>query len=691
MVIVYKEELEGNMEAHKIRLLEFLGSSKRTFNIPVYQRNYEWKIEHCKRLFEDIESIIQDNYEYDHFLGTIVYVSGHSQPNFMEFIIIDGQQRITSIMILIKALYDLIEDVETKEDILETYLINKRVKETNRIKLKPIKSDMAAYERLMSQNESIGNSNITKNYNQFKDMIKNSKHNPDEIYKALSNVEIVYISLDKDKRSENPQLIFESLNSTGLTLLASDLIRNYLLMNHSYDSQCRLYSDYWLKIEQNIPNSMISDFIRDFLTMKTGSIPNKDKIYEAFKNFCKKSKTHDEEGILEELVPYSQYYSWFQKCNSPHNNINKSLSQILNMKSTVTYPVLLYLFEDCFLYKKIDINELNKIMSIIISYLFRRSICELPANALNKIFASLVGEFEKADGNYYDLICQFLLTRAGKGVFPRDEQFKVSFVKRDIYNTKVAKYALSFIEENQSKEVVNLSDDNIQIEHIMPQVLSPAWKIDLGNKYDVIHNEYLHTIGNLTLTGYNNDLSNSRFDEKKETYRGSNILITRTLAEYNFWNDESIKSRALKLFEIAKTIWYFPEEYNSLTVTELIDFNNDYNIMDDVNVKGLKPRQVIIIDCPYSISSWKDLFRTVIEQLYELDNEKFQSFADSKDFEGRERRIIAHTKDSMREPYQLTDSLFIETNLNANTILNYCKIISEKYALQDDIYYNLRT
>lgn len=348
------------MDARKISLLEFIGASKRTFNIPVYQRNYDWKKEHCERLFRDIESIVEDDYEYKHFLGTVVYVSGYSRPNFSEFILIDGQQRITSIMLLLLAVYDELQDNVLKEDIYYTYLTNERAEEKLRIKLKPIVSDMTAYDNLLGCRKIEDRSNICSNFNLFTNMLQTSDHKAEDIFKALSNVEIVYIQLDKDSKSENPQLIFESLNSTGLNLLPTDLIRNYLLMNHDYDTQKTLYENYWLIIEKFIPNSLISNFIRDYLTMKTGNIPIKDKVYESFKDFCRKNSNFTEEGILEELVPYAEFYSWFISCSCPDENINKYLSQIEKLKSTVVYPVLLFIFEDRYIFNKLDNEQLSK-------------------------------------------------------------------------------------------------------------------------------------------------------------------------------------------------------------------------------------------------------------------------------------------------------------------------------------------
>lgn len=680
------------MEANKIKLLEFIGSSKRTFNIPVYQRNYDWKEEHCRRLFYDIERIAKSNCTIEHFLGTIVYVIGSTQPNFMDFTVIDGQQRITSVMLLIKALHDTIVDNELKEDILETYLINKRAPESLRIKLKPIESDMNAYEKIMSNEGSLQESNITKNYNLFLKLIGESIYTPENLYNALNSVEIVYIALEKDRKSENPQLIFESLNSTGLSLTQADLIRNFLLMNHDYEEQKRLYKNYWLKIESNLPNAMISDFVRDYLTMKSGVIPNKDKVYGTFKDYVRENESYDEEGILEELLTYSEYYSWLLNCNSPHKCLNELLQQLQQIKSTVIYPAALYILEDCFTYKKISVESLAKIIEAIISYLYRRMICEYPSNGLNKVFATFALELDKSkltNENYYDGAVNILALKSGNAIFPRDDEFKRAFVIRDLYKTKIDKYTLYQLEKYLNKEVVDINED-ITVEHIMPQKLTPNWQIDLGKRYEDIHAEYLHTVGNLTLSGYNPELSNKRFSEKKSILANSNISISRDLTKYELWNEETIKIRAENLFKVACLIWNLPEKYNTLSAENAINYDYEYNIMDDLNVTGEKPRKLIMLDMEYSVNSWKDFLRELCKQLYELDAQIFESFTKHKDFEGRERRVISDTIDGLISPFQLSNTIFVETNLNANALLNYCKLIAEKYDVQNDIFYYLR-
>ena len=613
------------------------------------------------------------------------------QPTFIEYIVIDGQQRITSITLFLKALHDLIDDENIKEDIYESYIINKRASEPLRIKLKPIESDMVAYRDILANEYADKDNNIINNYNFFKSLIEESNVSPKNLYDALNNVEIVYIQLEKDKKSENPQLIFESLNSTGLSLTSGDLIRNFLLMNHSAAEQGRLYTDYWLKMETILNNSKISDFVRDYLTMKTNSIIAKSRVYENFKEFALNPKNNfDEEGLLEELLLFSKYYSWFLYYDSENSRINYYLEQFQQLKSTTIYPVLLYIFEDCFSYKKMTEDELIEILKIFISYIVRRQICNFQSNALNKIFTNLISEIEgNSEPIYIDKILSILSKKTSTGTFPKNEQFEISFIQKPLYNTKIDRYILQQLEHISSKEKIQLTN-LISIEHIMPKKLTPQWQIELGKKFEEIHSEFLNTIGNLTLTAYNSELSNKIFNDKKEIYKNSNIGMCRDVVNYDIWDDTSIKKRAQILFEKALNIWPLPEKYNKQKENlEMIDSTTLYNILTDINVTGVKPKQLVILDTEYSISSWKDLLKQICCDLYSLGSSVFYNLIKHKDFTGRDKYIIDNTSDSLRAPFCIGEGIYIETNLSAIDILNYCKIIAVHYGMAEDIYFML--
>lgn len=677
------------MEAHKINLLEFIESSKRTFNIPVYQRNYDWKTTHCERLFEDIEKIAKDEERESHFLGTIVYVDGKRTANFREFIVIDGQQRLTSTMLLLKALTDEIVDDSLREDIIESYLINKRAPEELRIKLKPIESDSKIYKKLINDMSVDKDTNIYKNYECFKNLIYESDLSAEQIYQGMHKLEIVYIQLEAEK--ENPQLIFESLNSTGLELTQGDLIRNYLLMGQKYELQERLYNQYWVEIEKLLSNAYISDFIRDYLTLKTHYIPNKSKVYEEFKIFYERLKVDTPEKLLNELLIDARYYSWFINCNSGVSKVDEKLSQIDKLKSKVVYPFLLHIFRLCYKDNHIEENELINILDLIISYTFRRLICEIPTNALNKIFCSITKEIDdiKTEVSIYEKTATVLLAKSGKGIFPTNDMLKDYMLKRDFYNFKQCKFFLYNLEKYNNKEVVE-NDQLLTIEHIMPQNLTPKWTIDLGKKSEVIHKKYINTIGNLTLTGYNSELSNDDFDSKKIIYSQSNIKITRDLLKFDSWNEESINKRANEIYGKTINIWKYPEEiFNSIAFNK--EDKKEFEIMDEVNVTGREVCELNILSEKISVNTWKKFFEEICKKLYEYDSGIFMSLTKHKDFKGKSRRIITNNKEELRSPYKVGENVYIEQNLSANAILNYSKLIVDKYdGFDNEITYRLK-
>jgi hypothetical protein len=673
------------MEARKIKLLEFIGNGKKTFNIPVYQRNYDWKEEQCRKLFEDIQNIVKSDYEIEHFLGTVVFVSSKSEMNFNEYVLIDGQQRITSIMLLLKVLHEKVTDENDKEEIWEEYLINKRAPEENlRIRLKPVESDGMPYKKLIEENDISLTSNVCKNYRLFEKLIQESNYSAEEIYKALGKIELVYIQLEKGKKSENPQMIFESLNSTGLSLTQGDLIRNYLLMNHEYEKQKMLYKNFWLEIEKRITNEKISDFVRDYLTMKNGSISNKDKVYDDFKKYIKQNNENmDEEGILEELKTYSEYYSWFLNGNSPNNKINEKLSEFRYLRNTTVYPLILSVFEDTYSYKNINENELFDILNLLISYIFRRSVCGYTTNSLNKVFASIVVLLKSKD--IYKQIEKGLMSKS----FPGDEEFRAEFIKCNFYKkgTEFCKYTLKLLETFENKEQTDM--ENITIEHIMPQTLNSEWRIELGSKFEQIHSEYINTIGNLTLTGYNPELSNKNFELKKRYYEESNIKMSREIANYDKWKDTEIKDRAEQLFEKAKRIWKLPQGYDNKNIDNL-EYGKNYLLGSNINITGKKPSKLIISEKEYSIKSWKELIEKLCLELYELEPRILRELIYNPSFKGKEKDIVTQNKEKLRVPVKIDEDLYIESNLNSNAILNYANMIATEYELEEEIFFVLR-
>lgn len=686
------------MKADKIQALRFLDATGKTFKIPVYQRNYNWQERQCIKLFEDIENIVINNFNITHFIGTVVYVEGVKNYEFEDCVIVDGQQRITTLTLILKAIMDtLAEDKKIKkEQIYDSYLVHK-YKEGENARLILCKDDFDNWKKILNNDfEEVDKAScIYQNYILFKKLISESKFSCEDIFKALNNLELVYIMLEK---TENPQLIFESLNSTGLSLTQGDLIRNYLLMNHEYEKQTRLYLNYWYKIEKKIGNIEISNFISTYLSMKTGKSVKENELYEKFREFktkkILKEENLDEEYFLEELLLYSKYYSWFINIDCPYENINYLLNNIETLKSTVVYPTLLYFFEETFEYKNISINELEEILKTIITYLVRRKICEYKSNQLKSIFCSIPvkiqNEKEKEKGtDYKQKLIHILIRDINNSSFPKNKEFKEKFVKYNLYKSReFCRYILFEIEKFKNNKELLEDTEEIQIEHIMPQKLNSSWEIALGKDYEKIHKEYINTIGNLTLTGYNAKLSNNSFDNKVFEYKDSNFSITRDICRFNNWDRESIEARAKDFYKIAEKIWFLDDQYNK--DYEKADVNIEYYLSDDINFTSTKPKNITIYNVTYSIDSWKDFLKIICKYFYRLDKSIFRSFILDKDFCPNTKKIIDSDDLKMSSPFEIDEGLYIETNFNANYLLSISKLIAEKYGFEDNITFRLK-
>lgn len=665
------------MKADTIKFFEFLEQKKTIFNIPVYQRNYEWSNEQCVQLFNDVEKIIQDDFSAKHFLGTIVYVDERGPKLSKYFNIIDGQQRITSFMLFMKAIADLSDDESLYDEILDDYLLNPRSEENNKIKLRSVEKDRLVFRKIIEKHEVEETSKVSENFNLFLTRIEESEYEPKEFFDALGMIEIVYIELNGNDESENPQVIFESINSTGLSLTASDLIRNFLLMGIDHETQNRLYKDYWTKIEERIPTNQISTFIRFYLTLKFGATVTERRVYEEYKRFFNNNH-YTPETAIKELENYSKYYFWLNNEIIPKSTVNERIKRVNLMKATIVYPYLMQILKlgDDGIYTWNDVDE---IFGTVESYLFRRSITDKRTNVLNKMFAALSREISRT--NEKDRLIIELTNKKGTQIFPRDAEFVNSFQTVALYNRKnnLAKLVLMMLELYRTKEPISF--ESIQVEHIMPQTLTNDWKVSVKNANDV-QIKYGDTIGNLTLTGYNSELSNKLFSEKSKMYQQSNITLTRELAnEYDKWDACTIEDRAKKLSEEALKIWKFPiqvqaEEQSSVSGEHFLD--------EDVNITGSKPKLLSIEDKDYKVDSWKKVLISFLDFVWEFDS---QTFANLKRREVLKR--LFSPADEIRNLGKLSNGEIVETNFSSETILSIIKIIATEYNIFDDISYTI--
>ncbi|MCL1934798.1 MAG: DUF262 domain-containing HNH endonuclease family protein [Defluviitaleaceae bacterium] len=595
-------------------------------------------------------------------------------------VIIDGQQRLTTISILLIT----IGKITKNETILKKYIVNRdwNIDNYNYIKLKPIERDYQIYREIINDTDvSFKSSNIYLNYNYFFNQIK-TKEYADKIFKALEYLEIVYIELNED---ENVQLIFESLNSTGLGLSQVDLVRNFLLMGNSYEIQKRFYKDYWFTIENKVGLNNVERFIRDFIILKSNELPKDTNVYECFKKYYS-SNYKDKEAIFKDLLSYSEIYSYLLNSNSGNDKINTMLAEIKNLGVLSVYPVLLSLMFKYFELKIIIEDNVLKTLEVILSYILRRKILSLPSNAVNKVSYTLA---RKIDDNEvvdtYRLISEYLLNYSESGKFPTDVELKEYLINKELKSSVPIKYILSKIEKNITREVVNF--DETQIEHIMPQNIKnmPEWQIELGKNQKDVHENYLNNIGNLTLTMYNQKLSNKPFSDKKNDYTQSNIRITRDLTNYENWNEGSIKKRSEYLTQKIIDIFIFPHEFIEKDETRV---NTEYNIMDDTNPTSSKPTsskptKIIFENKEIKVSTWREFFKKFCFELYNQDTEYFKNINQS--FISLEFKD--NTPSSRWVKIDKDVDIYINTYGSAFQLLSYCKILAREYGIQDDISY----
>ncbi|MEG0451025.1 MAG: DUF262 and DUF1524 domain-containing protein [Lysinibacillus sp.] len=557
------------MKASENNFLKFLSGMKQ-FLIPIYQRKYSWQDEQCEQLWHDIIQAADNS--TGHFVGSVVYIEReiYTVSAVPQLLVIDGQQRLTTISLLLLALSKrltadniTLNDNITGKKIKNYYLVNNDEEDTDLYyRLILTDFDDSFYKALLNNTPFDDEENrIIENYLMFEEKIDALDASElAKLYEGLSRLLVVDIALERGK--DNPQLIFESLNSTGLDLSQTDLIRNYLLMDLEPKEQNKLYLNYWSKIEKrfnsNNDTKLFDRFMRDYLTIKTEKIPNIHNIYKDFKSYVLEENIAVA-GLLEELEFYSKCYLaiTYQKDMS-NKQIQKHLLNITKLKVDVSYPFILEAYADL-LRAKMTENEFIMLLKLIESYVLRRSICNVATNGLNKAFVTLLKEVDK--DTYIESFKVALVTKKGSSRYPNDAEFIREFKTRNMYKMRNLRYLLEQIENFNRKEPISIAD--FTIEHVMPQNenISNEWQNELGPDYLTVHQTYLHTIGNLTLTAYNPSLSDKPFALKKSTDKGflkSPLFLNESIAQSNLWNKTSIENRAELLVQKALTIWSFP-------------------------------------------------------------------------------------------------------------------------------------
>ena len=625
------------------KIPEYFHNRKAFFIIPLYQRAYAWNNDNCKRLFDDILKIHHLKLK-SHFFGSIVSVKDNEMDD--DLLIIDGQQRLTTITLIVLALKNAslrglikCDDINYVNECTENYLYAKLRREHRNIKLRPIDNDLKALDALYSNDEYefIKESGITNNYLYFYDRIINANLSFEEIFDALEKLMVIDLRLHAD---DNPQLIFESLNSTGKDLTEADKVRNYLLMSLTKEEQDEYYHKFWSRIERNTNNDPTM-FIRDYLTLRLGRICNIDNLYFEFKEFDASSGI-ERVFLFEELLKYSTYYYQIIKGEHSSIKIKRKLKQLASIKSNATIPFFLAFFN---FIEEQNISEsiIYDVLDIVENYWARRIICSYPANVLQKLFATLHNDVLRIVDThnkrnipltveYPELIKFVLLRKQGNSTFPKDKELVECFKTRQIYKLPIEYRCFLFerLENENSLEanpniISGLENQTITIEHIMPQTLTTQWKEDLGENWEEIHNKYLQTFANLTLTGYNSNYGNRSFDEKKSGYtnkkgeqifgfKDSGYRLSNYIKTCDKWTLTELEERQQLLINKFQKLWpmistaYVPLEKE----VESVSFSDDDYVFSGRIIMGFSYKGT-----KYSVDNWKEFLILLCKLLYQ--------------------------------------------------------------------------
>lgn len=690
----------------------FLNTSAQQFKIPVYQRNYEWSFEQCDKLFEDI--VKAGSLNSQHFCGSIVYQLLGSVKGINNSVIIDGQQRLTTIYILLKALYDSVGDSVEKMTI-NNCLFNSdpfhilNLDEAAKMKLKPAKEDNdqlinLIYDKHDKVEKSCG---IYRNYEHFKDLIKKEFDRGISASIILQGLNMLIVAVVQLNQNDRAQEIFERINSTGVELKLSDKIRNYVLMTDT--NQDELYEKYWLTTENLLNNvrnkDLMSSFFMDYLNMKLDGKIKESEAYERFKYLYVDGK-YTNESMLQEILHYAKQYYVFENGDEDIKDeylkigerANAALYGIRKLNQTTVYLFLFRVFDDLER-GYLDKNELAKVLEFLLAYLIRRLTCEVSSNSLRGLFKTLHQRvFNNIENkkNYYDAIVSFIMQLNTKDSIPGEDEFRVALRENNLYRKNALCSYLLISIENQGKELVNT--DKLSIEHILPQNknISDSWKRMLGENYQEVKDEYLHTLGNLSLTGYNSELSDKPFDEKKKAMKENIchiVVLFEDVLNQDVWNKDAIVSRANKLAD--KIIDLFP----IVEPKTLIEFNDPryklYNVLDANNATFKYVNYYELEGERVTVDSFSDMLKSVIAKLFEEDNTIIENMAaNNETFPGWMTPTFSYDKEKVKNPVEIKNGcgIYMSTNFSAKDIICYIRATLRKYGknINDDFLYSAR-
>ena len=685
-------------------LNDYIEPNKKQYCIPVFQRDYAWTEEQCTKLFEDI--VMAYKKDRPHFCGSFVYAPLGSKKHIDSYIIIDGQQRFTTLYILIKALADSADNDRDKEA-LQRYLYNEDkfdrygLDEKSKLKLKPVKTDNDQLLLLMSgkieQMDKSRRGIIYHNYMLFMQLIKSfleesSANSVLMINDGIEKLICADIRLDTD---DNAQEIFERINSTGIKLGLADLIRNYILMTDT--DQERLYEEYWLTVQNLLPDKLLDNFFIDYLNMKSDGFVKESEAYKSFKQVYVEGK-YDNEKMLQEILHYAkQYYVFCYGSSDFGAEVNKALAGLRKLKQTTVYLFLFRVFDD---YENgiINKNELARVLKMLLSYSIRRLVCEIGSNTLRGLYKTLYGRvFEQKENKntYYDSLVSFFLQQTSKNTIPSDNEFVTALQEKNLYSKNaLCKYLLCAI-ENQGKET--LDTENLSIEHIMPQNknLSMSWQKMLGENWQSVHEKYLHTLGNLTLTGYNSELGDKPFEKKKEKLEETITHIAvlySDVKDKSEWNSVNMEKRAKRLAEIILKL--FPIEQPKTKIEFTDSHYKLYTLAnpDDATYKTVNYFE--FLGERVNVSSFAEMVRSIAQILYDMDNSIIDDMAKKHEpLPEWTTPAFSYEEDGVRNPFKLRNcNIYISTGYSASACIFFIRGLMKKYEfdISEDFVYSAK-
>jgi uncharacterized protein with ParB-like and HNH nuclease domain len=641
------------MQANKTEIQDIIEGTKQ-YVVPLFQRRYIWEQKHWQMLWDDLWCLYENENPRPHFMGSIVTIPETLSPQGVtKFLLIDGQQRLTTIFIIFCALRDYAKELNDSflsEEIEYKMLVNKFETGLNYYKLLPTQEDRPAFQKIILQEPFSDIREISDCYRFFKRQISKNQVNVRKIKQIICNqLSIVSVVLSTD---DDPHLVFESLNFKGKSLTQADLIRNYFFMRIDVKDQDLIYKKYWLPMQEKLGDNL-TEFMRHYLTKRGTVIKQNDVYFEIKEEILQKN-------VLESLKDICKFAEFYEKLLNPDLEkdpmIRKYLHRINRLDIAITYPFLMTCYFE-WTAQRITKEVFIEVLKVIENFIIRRFACNIQTQGLNRLFSSLcskVGTNAMLTSNgFLDELISILQLQN----YPKDDQFKDGLMNVKLYGgnrTEKAKIILESIEESFGhKEKVSF--DSLSIEHIMPQTLSDWWKPHLGDDFLLDYEILIHNLGNLTLTAveYNSSNSNSDFETKQKQFLNSHVELNKYFKDVHSWQRKDIEKRSAYLASIALTIWHYFGSQNTIS-------------SQATKIKNKPPKTLVFLGKEYGVKSWRDILETTLNIIADLEPDKFEEIINNFP------RFIALNQQDLRDTRQLKNGMFIEVNLSSENIRKFC-------------------